>query len=71
MGALYVNDNALIKAAYLVEPLRFSPKAGSDGWRIGLLDKPRLSSLLLEGGQGFVPTHSIDQIKTRLRHFET
>ena len=36
MGALYENDNALIKAAYLLEAVRFTP------------------------------THSMDQIKTRL-----
>jgi len=66
MGALYENDNALIKAAYLLEPVRFTAEAGSDGWGIRLLAQPHRSPLLLEGGQGFVPTHSMDQIKSRL-----
>lgn len=66
MGALYENDSALIKAAYLLEGLKFSVKAGGEGWRIRLLDQPHHSPLLLEGGQGFVPTHSMGQIKSRL-----
>jgi len=66
MGALYENDNALIKAAYLLQVLKFTSKTGGEGWRIRLLDQPSESPLLLEGGQGFVPTHSMDQIKSRL-----
>jgi hypothetical protein len=66
MGALYEKDNALIKAAYLLEGLKRLPEDGGDGWRIRLLDPSPQSLLLLEGGQGFVPTHSMDQIKSRL-----
>jgi acetylornithine deacetylase/succinyl-diaminopimelate desuccinylase-like protein len=66
MGALYENDNALIKAAYLLEPVRFASGPGGEGWRIGLLDQPPRRPLILEGGQGFVPTHSMDQIRSRL-----
>lgn len=66
MGALYENDNALIKAAYLLEPVRFASTPGAEGWRVRLLDQPQPRPLLLEGGQGFLPTHSMDQIKARL-----
>jgi acetylornithine deacetylase/succinyl-diaminopimelate desuccinylase-like protein len=66
MGALYENDNALIKAAYLLQGLKFGAEADAEGWGIRLLVQPSGSPLLLEGGQGFVPTHSMDQIKSRL-----
>ncbi|UCF96593.1 MAG: M20/M25/M40 family metallo-hydrolase [Spirochaetaceae bacterium] len=65
MGALFENDNALIKAAYLLEPL-FTVRTGGRGWTIRFPDEWGHSSLLLEGGQGFVPTHSMEQIKSRL-----
>jgi acetylornithine deacetylase/succinyl-diaminopimelate desuccinylase-like protein len=66
MGALYENDNALIKAAYMLGAVDFRTPRRSEGWTIRLLDQPQSSTLLLEGGQGFVPTHSMGQIKTRL-----
>jgi acetylornithine deacetylase/succinyl-diaminopimelate desuccinylase-like protein len=66
MGALYENDNALIKAAYMLGAVDFATPRRSEGWTIRLLEQPQRSSLVLEGGQGFVPTHSMERIKTLL-----
>lgn len=66
MGALYENDNALIKAAYLLKDVEFASMKGGGKWDIRLINGDDLSPLVLEGGQGFVPTHSMEQIKSRL-----
>jgi acetylornithine deacetylase/succinyl-diaminopimelate desuccinylase-like protein len=66
MGALYENDNALIKAAYLLKDVEFALMKGAGKWGIRLINGDDLSPLVLEGGQGFVPTHSMEQIKSRL-----
>jgi len=66
MGALYENDNALIKAAYMLKDVEFASMKEDGKWDIRLLNCDDLSPLLLEGGQGFVPTHSMEQIKSRL-----
>jgi len=66
MGALYENDNALIKAAYLLKEVEFASLKGGEKWGIRLINGEDSSPLVLEGGQGFVPTHSMEQIKSRL-----
>jgi acetylornithine deacetylase/succinyl-diaminopimelate desuccinylase-like protein len=66
MGALYENDNALIKAAYLLEPVKRVVENRTDSWSISLSEHSQRSTLVLEGGQGFLPTHSMEQIKARL-----
>jgi acetylornithine deacetylase len=66
MGALFENDNALIKAAYLLKDVEFASMKEDGKWGIRLLNCDDLLPLLLEGGQGFVPTHSMEQIKSRL-----
>jgi acetylornithine deacetylase/succinyl-diaminopimelate desuccinylase-like protein len=66
MGALYQNDNALIKAAYLLKDVEFASFKGDGKWGIRLINGDDLSPLVLEGGQGFVPSHSMEQIKSRL-----
>jgi len=66
MGALYENDNALIKAAYLLKDVEFASSKEGGKWGIRLKNGDALSSLVLEGGQGFVPTHSMERIKSRL-----
>ncbi len=62
MASILENDNAVTKASFIIQAVL---KEAND------LDLSfpnyRLSDVLvLEGGQGFVPTHSIDQIKARL-----
>lgn len=69
MGAILENDNALTKLAYLVAALR----AECPDLRIRLPKETAApetrkapSPLVMEGGQGFLPTHGIAEIKERL-----
>ena len=68
MGAVNVCDGAITKAAHVLRALlmiaRNYPKIEAWG---ALADQPDLSApLALEGGQGFLPTHSLDDVATRL-----
>jgi len=61
MGSIAENDNALTKTAFLIGAV----KEKYPRMRLsfpGGIPQP----LILEGGQGFVPTHSIEQIRERL-----
>jgi hypothetical protein len=66
MGALTECDNALSKASFLLMAmLRFTrnfPKVVGDAQ---LIDAPP-GPLVLEGGQGFLPTHTLEEVQTRL-----
>jgi len=61
MGSIAENDNALTKAAFLVDSVQERYARVKLSFP-GVIPQP----LILEGGQGFVPTHTIDQIKERL-----
>jgi len=75
MGAIRERDGAITKMAHLVRSLVASKaklEAGAGGhvfFELGTQpEAPRPSSpLILEGGQGFVPTHSIKEVMQRLR----
>ena len=71
MGAIRERDGAITKMAHLVRSLAQSrPKieatAGSP-MRLELGGKPCGDVLVLEGGQGFVPTHHINEVMDRMR----
>jgi acetylornithine deacetylase/succinyl-diaminopimelate desuccinylase-like protein len=71
MGAIRDRDGAITKMAHLVRSLVAS-KAKLDaiaGARVHLElgGKPHGDALVLEGGQGFVPTHGILEVMERLR----
>ncbi|MBM4087042.1 MAG: M20/M25/M40 family metallo-hydrolase, partial [Planctomycetes bacterium] len=72
MGAILECDNAITKAAYVVQELvsenRRSILPGDPRkMELGLSPSaPRERQLVLEGGQGFVPTHQINEIQWRL-----
>ncbi|MCX6908811.1 MAG: M20/M25/M40 family metallo-hydrolase [Verrucomicrobia bacterium] len=71
MGAIRERDGAITKMAHLVRSLAQSrPKikatAGSP-MRLELGGKPYGDLLVLEGGQGFVPTHHINEVMDRMR----
>lgn len=62
MAAILENDNACTKAAFLVEQvLRADPELEIRFPGVGIPDP-----LLLEGGQGFLPTHTLEQIQGRI-----
>jgi acetylornithine deacetylase/succinyl-diaminopimelate desuccinylase-like protein len=70
MGAIRERDGAITKMAHLVRSLIYSRarlEAASGGKvRFELDGQAPAAELVLEGGQGFVPTHSITEVMTRL-----
>jgi acetylornithine deacetylase/succinyl-diaminopimelate desuccinylase-like protein len=70
MGAIRERDGAITKMACLVRSLvrsreRLQALAGS--MQLQLAAQTTGSALVLEGGQGFVPTHSIEEVMRRMR----
>jgi acetylornithine deacetylase/succinyl-diaminopimelate desuccinylase-like protein len=63
MGSILENDNAITKASFIVREMR----KDDPNVNLSFPVRPASDSLVLEGGQGFVPTHTIDQIKQRLQ----
>ncbi len=61
MGSSYENDNAITTAAFLI------PEVMQDipGLEV-ILAKPCNGSFALEGGQGFMPCHAIEEIKEKM-----
>jgi acetylornithine deacetylase/succinyl-diaminopimelate desuccinylase-like protein len=71
MGAIRDRDGAITKMAHLVRSLvaskaKLEASAGAPV-RFELGGKPYGDILVLEGGQGFVPTHGIIEVMERLR----
>jgi acetylornithine deacetylase/succinyl-diaminopimelate desuccinylase-like protein len=71
MGAIRERDGAITKMAHLVRSLVSSKpaleKAGG-GVKMELADTGKTANrLVIEGGQGFVPTHTIEEVMERLR----
>lgn len=69
MGAIRERDGAITKMAHLVRSLVFSRTklSASGAMQLELGGNPSGKSLILEGGQGFVPTHTIDEVMERMR----
>jgi acetylornithine deacetylase/succinyl-diaminopimelate desuccinylase-like protein len=74
MGSIRERDGAITKMAHLIRSLVLSKDKleGSSGkMRLrltgGSADASPADSLVLEGGQGFVPTHTIEEVMQRLR----
>lgn len=70
MGAIRERDGAITKAAHLVRSLVLSKAklaALAGPVRLELGGEQAGLSLILEGGQGFVPTHGMDEVMARLR----
>ena len=67
MGALAECDGAITKAAFVLRALMKAagnyPQIEAHG---RLADGPSSDPLILEGGQGFVPTHSLEDVTRRL-----
>ncbi len=63
MGAIHLCDCAIIKSAFIIRGVHAS---GGCGVRVHLDGtSPDVEELVLEGGQGFVPTHGIEEIMRR------
>jgi len=63
MGAVRENDDAITKAAYILTELHRADPALS----VDFPEEPTGDVLILEGGQGFLPTHTITQVRERLQ----
>jgi acetylornithine deacetylase/succinyl-diaminopimelate desuccinylase-like protein len=72
MGSIRERDGAITKAAYLVRSLviskaRLEQLGGAVHLKLGdELEQTSNGRLVLEGGQGFVPTHNIAEVMRRL-----
>jgi acetylornithine deacetylase/succinyl-diaminopimelate desuccinylase-like protein len=71
MGAIRERDGAITKMAHFVRSLvasklRIETMAG-EPVRLELAGEPDGEVLVLEGGQGFVPTHDINEVMNRMR----
>lgn len=62
MASIHDNDNALTKASFIIMEIA----KGDPHFIIGFNSDAVTDSLVIEGGQGFIPSHNIDQIKKRL-----
>jgi hypothetical protein len=62
MGSSLENDNAITKASFIVPEIQ-----KADAGRRVRLAQTGEGLFILEGGQGFLPSHSIEQIKSRMQ----
>ena len=70
MGAIRQRDGAITKMAHLVRSLVLSASklsAMDRQVRFELGGRSEAKNLVMEGGQGFVPTHTIEEVMERLR----
>jgi acetylornithine deacetylase/succinyl-diaminopimelate desuccinylase-like protein len=63
MASILDNDNACTKAAFLVEQIVDADPEAQFGFPGSTVPDP----LLLEGGQGFLPTHSLEEVTRRMQ----
>jgi len=63
MGAAERCDNAIVKAAYVVRELEASGGVEQLAFEPGA----QPTAVALEGGQGFLPTHSIEEVEERMQ----
>jgi len=62
MAAASQVDNAIIKAAYIITGISKADKK----LKTAFPDRVKIPSLILEGGQGFLPCHTLSEIENRL-----
>ena len=67
IGSLPQNDAAITKWAYVVRELVSEKRARGLALTLALQSADSLSRLSFEGAQGFLPTHSMEEIKARTR----
>ncbi len=64
MAAILENDNAITKASFIINEIIKKHSDLDISFPDGTIPDP----IILEGGQGFIPTHSLNQIKSRLKN---
>ena len=70
MGSLPQNDAAIAKWAYIMRELIDARRAGELAFAVTWPDADPCgpSHLVFEGAQGFLPTHSLEEVKARTRN---
>ncbi len=66
MGSIKSNDDAILKWAYITKALLLLKYKPKKIFSFRLSDYNLCEYLALEGGQGFLPTHSIKEVQTRI-----
>jgi acetylornithine deacetylase/succinyl-diaminopimelate desuccinylase-like protein len=66
MGSILENDDAIVKWAYIAEKLFYLKEKEDIDVIMELSGYNSVNELTLEGGQGFLPTHSIENVKERM-----
>lgn len=66
MGSILENDDAILKWAYITKKIADRKKRGELDVMMELGTNASINALVLEGGQGFLPTHPIEQIQKRM-----
>jgi acetylornithine deacetylase/succinyl-diaminopimelate desuccinylase-like protein len=68
MGSLLEHDAAITKWAYMAREVFIYKTAGALPLEMDMGDFDSSNEIILEGGQGFLPTHSIEDIEERMRN---
>jgi acetylornithine deacetylase/succinyl-diaminopimelate desuccinylase-like protein len=70
MGSLLQNDAAIAKWAYVMRELIDARRAGELAFAVAWPDADPCgpSHLVFEGAQGFLPTHTLEEVKARTRN---
>jgi len=70
MGSVDRLDGAITKAAWIIRKLVETRQQAGGAWTslaVTLKERRNPASLVLEGGQGFVPTHTMDDVGRRMK----
>ena len=68
MGSILENDDAILKFAHIAKKLIEYKHKESVDLELVLEKSDTTNQLILEGGQGFLPTHSIEDVMERIRN---
>jgi acetylornithine deacetylase/succinyl-diaminopimelate desuccinylase-like protein len=66
-GSLFQNDAAITKWAYMMKSLLNARDELSMNFKMEVVGCDASNPLILEGSQGFLPTHEMEVIKTRIK----
>lgn len=66
MGSILENDDAILKFAYIAKYILKCKYSERSDIKLRLLNADTAKQLVLEGGQGFLPTHPIEEVMDRI-----
>jgi acetylornithine deacetylase/succinyl-diaminopimelate desuccinylase-like protein len=72
MGAILECDDAITKGAYIIKAFKnFERENPGIKITVGMGKNSDSAKLIIEGGQGFIPTHTIEEVQERLNNAVT